>query len=184
LLDHPDLLNEAQAMRSHYNAAIAAGVPDDSEAMNQYLLDRVQREVGLRQKRGAETARAATPLASAPSSPIMTVERIADRLGAEADTTRGMLQAADATPIAVTADMPEPPPRRSSIPFSAPVSRDVPSPSGRRMSDFRSITLSAAEREIARYSFSSDLSIEERERLYAENKARMLSMRAAGTLNE
>ena len=52
------------------------------------------------------------------------------------------------------------------------------------MSDFRSITLSAAEREIARYSFSSDLSIEERERLYAENKARMLSMRAAGTLNE
>jgi hypothetical protein len=114
-------------------------------------------------------------------TPEMDARLLAGVLMASASAATPSAPSMPPSPIERTADQPQS--RRSSITVSAPVSRDVPSLSGRRMSD-RSITLSAAEREIARYSFSSDLSIEERERLYAENKARMLSMRAAGTLNE
>jgi hypothetical protein len=78
-----------------------------------------------------------------------------------------------------------PTPARRSIPLSAPVSRDVPTASGRRMSEIGNITLSPAEREIARNSFAApDLTNEQKERMYAEAKHRMLAMREAGTLNE
>jgi hypothetical protein len=84
-------------------------------------------------------------------------------------------------PIDRTADQPQS--RRPSIPVSAPVSRDVPSPSGRRMSELRNITLSAAEREIARNSYGGGTP-EEKEYSYALQKAKMLRMREQGTLNE
>lgn len=63
--------------------------------------------------------------------------------------------------------------------MSAPVSRDIPSPSGQRQTN--RITLSPAEREIARTSFTAeDLTIEQKERLYAMNKAKLIRQRANG----
>jgi hypothetical protein len=81
--------------------------------------------------------------------------------------------------------LPIPTPRRS-IPISAPVSRDVPSVStGRSQSLGNTVTLSPAEREIARKSYSApDMTDEMKERAYAMGKKRMLQMRANGTLNE
>jgi hypothetical protein len=80
---------------------------------------------------------------------------------------------------------PAPPTIKRNAPVTAPVSRDVPPISGRRAVDQRSITLSPEERLIARNSFTDpNMTNEERERLYASNKMRMLQMRANGTLNE
>jgi hypothetical protein len=75
------------------------------------------------------------------------------------------------------------PPARRSIPMTAPVSREVPMSSGQRTLDTRQITLSAEERAVARNSFSdASMSNEERERLYAQNKARMLVAKARGEI--
>jgi hypothetical protein len=82
---------------------------------------------------------------------------------------------------------PTPPPaKRRSIPYTAPVSRDVPSVStGRPASLGNTVTLSPAEREIARKSFTDpSMSDEAKERSYAMQKLRMLCLRADGTLNE
>jgi hypothetical protein len=69
------------------------------------------------------------------------------------------------------------------MPVSAPVSRDVPTASGQRRTN--SVTLSAEEREVARNSFGSvngapDLTPDQKERLYAQNKAKLARMRASG----
>jgi hypothetical protein len=67
------------------------------------------------------------------------------------------------------------PPQRRSIPVSAPVSRDVPTASGKRSSD-NQMTLSPEERAIARNSFGAingkDLTNAQKEYLYAQNKAK------------
>ena len=83
---------------------------------------------------------------------------------------------------------------KRSLPMSAPVSRDIPMMSGGgKMSQATQVTLSQAEREIAWNSFGPikdkagnlvDLTREEKERLFASNKKRMLEMRRNGTLNE
>jgi hypothetical protein len=78
---------------------------------------------------------------------------------------------------------PAPAPSRRSMPVSAPVSRDVPTASGQRRTN--SVTLSAEEREVARNSFGSvngapDLTPDQKERLYAQNKAKLARMRASG----
>lgn len=78
---------------------------------------------------------------------------------------------------------PAPAPARRSMPVSAPVSREVPTASGQRRSN--TMTLSPEEREIARNSFGSikgapDLTNDQKERLYAENKAKLNRMRASG----
>lgn len=73
----------------------------------------------------------------------------------------------------------EPPAPRRSMPVSAPVSRDVPTPSGQR-SNIR-ITLTAEQRDIARKSFTaSDMTDEQKERLYAMNLQKLHRMRANG----
>lgn len=70
-------------------------------------------------------------------------------------------------------------PRTRSMPVTAPVSRDVPGPSGQRQAN--RITLSPEERAIARTSFTaSDMTDEQKERLYAMNKAKLHRMRANG----
>jgi hypothetical protein len=57
--------------------------------------------------------------------------------------------------------------------------------SGRPQSIGNTVTLSPAEREIARRSFTDpSMSDEAKERSYAMQKLRMLRMRADGTLNE
>jgi len=79
----------------------------------------------------------------------------------------------------VAQDNPPPQQPRRSMQVSAPVSRDVPNPSGQRSS--KSITLSPEQREIARKSFTaSDMTDEQKERLYALNLQKLHRMRANG----
>lgn len=69
--------------------------------------------------------------------------------------------------------------QRRSVPMSAPVSRDVPGATGQRNS--RNITLTAEERIIARNSFTApDMTNEQKELLYAQNKAKLHRQRANG----
>ena len=63
--------------------------------------------------------------------------------------------------------------------MSAPVSRDVPSTSGERAKP--KMTLSPEERQIARTSFTSDMTNEQKEYLYAKNKQKLHAMRANGS---
>lgn len=75
------------------------------------------------------------------------------------------------------------PTQRRSMPMSAPVSRQAPSPSGQRQSG--SMTLNAEERAVARNSFTAtDLSNAQKEYLYAKNKARYQAMKANGQYTE
>jgi hypothetical protein len=72
------------------------------------------------------------------------------------------------------------PPRRT--PVSAPVSRDIPSPSTGRSVPSK-VTLTPDEREAARFSFP-DTEPGEAERLYAQQKLRLMQEKANGRYNE
>lgn len=85
------------------------------------------------------------------------------------------------------APAPAPSPQKRSLPVSAPVSREVPTASGQRATN--QIHLSAEERAIARNSFGPikgpdgkyvDLTNDQKERLYANNKAKLHAKRASG----
>lgn len=87
-----------------------------------------------------------------------------------------------APPAAAPQPEPEPPPQpqRRSMPVSAPVSRDVPTPSGQRTPSGK-MTLTAEERQIARTSYTAtDMTNEQKEYAYARNKAKLQQMRANG----
>jgi hypothetical protein len=178
MLLHPEIVPIAARA---YQQAKSDGVEDDSPAMNQRLLEGVQREIeGWRQRMVASAHDAA---AAVPAMPAPSIERAAEQLSQEAEALRLTASAENTTPITVSAELPpaERAPTRKSLPISAPVSRDIPSSSGKRMSEERTITLSAAEREVARNSFTDpNMTNEERERLYATNKMRMLKARADG----
>src|SRR5882672_3092225 len=84
---------------------------------------------------------------------------------------------------APAAQQQEPPiqqqPQRRTMPVTAPVSRDVPNTSGQRSTN--RITLTPEQREIARKSFTaSDMTDEQKERLYAMNLQKLHRMRANG----
>lgn len=75
---------------------------------------------------------------------------------------------------------PPPPQRSRSMPVSAPVSRDIPNPSGQRSSPTK-MTLTEEERRIARNSFSApDMTDAQKEFLYAQNKRKLQVKRANG----
>jgi hypothetical protein len=80
---------------------------------------------------------------------------------------------------------PAPQPQRRSMPMSAPVSRDVPTPSGQRQENSSKVTLSAEERQIARNAIVDrpdmpKMSNEQKELIYARNKQKLHRMRANG----
>jgi len=187
---HPELLerDNARTAALQYQAALAEGIPDDTEEMNQRLLSAVRGEAQLRRQRDVASANAAIGVMThLPQIDRRDDDQAADRLDREASAIRATMQAESATPVAMAENLPAPAPspRGRSLPVAAPVSREVPSASGQRTADFRNITLSPAEREIARNSFSDpNMTDAQRERLYAKNKAIMLAMRANGTLNE
>jgi hypothetical protein len=173
LKTYPMLLTppNSRLLQSEFNAALAEGHERGSGA----FLDRVLSGIVKR----LEGRNGAMP----PPMPEPSVAQ---------EPARHNQPAADDHNIALPPP-PPPMPQRRSIPMSAPVSRDVPSPSGQRVPDFRSMTLSAAERAIARNSFGPirdasgnlvDMTNEEKEFRYAQNKALMLKRRADGTLNE
>lgn len=76
-----------------------------------------------------------------------------------------------------------PQPQRRSMPVSAPVSRDVPTATGARPG---SVTLTEEERKIARISILDrpdmpNMTNEQKEYLYAQNKRKLHAMRANGS---
>lgn len=102
------------------------------------------------------------------------------------ETRLGLRQAAPPSPAPVSQPEPQPQPQRRSMPVSAPVSRDVPTPSGERPSSTK-ITLTAEERAIAHNSFSDPtgkMTNADKERLYALGKKRMLERKSNGTYGQ
>jgi hypothetical protein len=80
-----------------------------------------------------------------------------------------------------------PQPQRRSMPVSAPVSRDVPSATGVRQS--QTMTLTEEERKIARTSIMDrpdmpNLTNEQKEYIYAQNKRKLHAMRANGSYRQ
>jgi hypothetical protein len=83
---------------------------------------------------------------------------------------------------------PPPQPQRRSMPVSAPVSRDVPTPTGQRQSS-KQMTLTPEERAIARASIIDrpdlpPLTNEQKEYIYAKNKQKYKTQLANGTYQE
>nr|AWM07626.1 hypothetical protein CIT39_15010 [Bradyrhizobium symbiodeficiens] len=177
----------SELMRAAYAEALQAGIPDDTEAMNGFLLKSVGGEMQLRRQRLADAARAAVDSMQSSQTPLPSVERGAEQLADEADAYRKAYDAEQAMPMEVVQQLPPLPQatRARSIPMTAPVSREVPMASGRRMGGGSQITLNAEERFIARHSFSDpNLSDAERERLYATMKAKLARERAEGRYPE
>jgi hypothetical protein len=176
-LKQPDI---AAVARGHHVAALAAGIPDDSGAMGEYILTRTAESLEHRRALRDASSRARADDAAARQA-AAELEREAEELRAEHQAEQ---EESPEEPMPAPArPMREP---RRGIQYSAPISRDSPSvATGRPASFATSVTLSPAEREVARTSFSDpSMSIEERERLYAKNKLLMLQRRANGTLNE
>lgn len=176
--------DRAELMRQAHGEALQAGIADDSGAMDAYLESAVRTELEARRARLAGAARAAAADMIRPPPPEMSIERAAEQLSNEADALSNAYHAEASTPLSMAdqiGTMAPPPSQRRSMPMTAPVTRDVPMPSGQRMGSASQITLSAEERFIARNSFSDPhLSHAERERLYAQNKSKLARERAEG----
>lgn len=89
---------------------------------------------------------------------------------------------------ATTEPEPVPQPQRRSMPVSAPVSRDVPTPTGQRQSSNK-MTLTPEEVAIARASIVDrpdlpPLTNAQKEYIYAQNKRKYQTMKANGTYSE
>jgi hypothetical protein len=167
LRQHPESLFEPlhRLMADHYQIARHAGVPDDTEAMNQAILDGLQRDLDHHRQLTAAHARPTPENALAHHEAV----QVAEELQREAE---GYVRSGQPDPPAAL-----PAPRRS-IPMSAPVSRDVPMASGGRT--FPQITLNHDERQIAAISFPH-LPRARAEYEYAQNK-RKIAMKADGRI--
>jgi hypothetical protein len=169
LRQNPMLLNDAIKPISQrvHQAALAAGVPDDTPEMNAAMLAGIHEQIY-----GRGQVAPPPPVPDEHQMDKRDVEAAAQELAAEAEAIR----APNAPVIA-------PPPPRRSLPISAPVSRDIPTASGQRFSQQTSVTLSKEERELSHGAYHW-LPKAEAEREYAKQKSIMLSRRADGTLNE
>jgi hypothetical protein len=143
----------------HYAAALADGIPDDTPEMRRRIVDGTVADLELMQQ-----SRGAAPLRThpGPTSPIPRSE-----------------------PAIQTSPPPQViAPARRPAPVAAPVVRSTPSYGGKPQSLSGQITVSAEERQIARHSFGLvnglQLSDNEKERLYAANKAKYQRMVASG----
>jgi hypothetical protein len=150
---HPQLIADkflSEATARSYQAALNQGVPDDSEEMNAAILAGVQ-EKWESDVKVFEMAAASTPSRSEPqptrAAPAPEITRL------EEPAIRQMMDPSNAPPRSTPAEAGLPPmpatSRARGVPLSAPVSRNIPSPTGRPTG---SITLTPEEREIARNS--------------------------------
>jgi hypothetical protein len=169
---------------AHYQAGLASGLPDDSPELERFILEKTAEDLEQRRKLAAGSARWRAD-DEALSQAALALDREAEAFARDerADRAREM---EDEIEVPERAPISAPAARRSSVQVSAPVSRDSHSySSGRAASIGKSVTLSPAEREIARTAYSApDMTDEMREKAYAMAKMRMLRMRADGTLNE
>ncbi len=185
LRQRPEMLRPdyAEITREAHGAGLEFGLIDDSPEMFDYLAATVTNEMQARRQRLADAARAAADVMVMP--PPRAVDPIVD-LDAEASAIQSAHVASEsaADVLASRLPQPEPTPRSSRMPMTAPVSRgDVPSLSGdRRRPD---MTLSPEERAIARNSFTDpNMSNAQKESLYLQNRIKLQRMRQAGLYPE
>ncbi|WP_172182142.1 hypothetical protein [Bradyrhizobium aeschynomenes] len=163
LKQYPRLMDPSIAPLAsrHYAAALADGVADDTEQMKRRIVGGVTADLELIERTRTGAMRTDAASATVPAQQVQ-IE-------------------ASPTSAAPLPRRPGPAPARR-VPVSAPVSRGVPTGSGRQESG--PITLTAEERAIARNSFGAvsglHMSDDDKERLYASNKRRYLAMLASG----
>jgi hypothetical protein len=158
-----------------WQQGLAQGIPDDSERINQHILQAVRQ--GIEAQR--QMPPAVGPVLPPPRMPAMAPGGAYDREEVE------RLQAEAADHLAEMRPAPLPPiaTQRRSLPVSAPVSRDIPLPSGKKLSQETQITLNPEERDIAHKSYSW-LRKADAEREYATQKLKLASLRKAGVYPE
>jgi hypothetical protein len=178
----PQMLEETRAkiMHRHHQAALAEGIPDDTPDMDRFLLDAVNREMS-----GSNAARRAMPHEvvgySVEKNYPETVEQAAEKLDREVSGLLLQQEAQRSIPTNAVLGIPEAPKPKPRIPFSAPVSRDLPTATGESMSSSTKVTLTAEERQIARNSYTApDMTNEQKELAYARMKLRLARERANG----
>lgn len=185
---HPEMLQGGarEVMGLAYQEALGAGLADDSQELDRFLVETVREEMELRRQRLADAARSAVGRMTRPPPPdsMLSPDQGAERLMREAEAHMDSYHAEASTPLNVSdqiaAMAPPPTPQRRSMPMTAPVSREVPTASGRRFSA-EQMTLTPEERQVARNSFSDpNLSNIEKERMYLANKIKLAQERAAG----
>lgn len=180
---NPDVLFDqfkAQSMARHYRDAIEAGIADDTQEIDDYILS------GMREDLVARRVSHGRAALDAMMSPPQTPEDMTRHSVTQNRQAESVQQGYEAAPhVAVQrvepAASPQPPARRS-VPVSAPPSRDVPNASGARGQSTK-ITLSPEERDIARKSMHW-LPPAEAEVEYARQKRRLADMRANGEYPE
>jgi hypothetical protein len=154
-LMRPDVVQHANQA---YLAAKAAGLRDDTEEQENFVLEKTGEAL--------RKLRAPPPESEYRRKLANDLERELEEMG---DT---------APPPAPRQTAPTP---QRSLPISAPVSRNIPSASGGSVP--MRITLSPEERDMARRAYAS-MPPADAERLYFDMKRKMLIARQNGTLNE
>jgi hypothetical protein len=172
LKSHPTLLREPYTDLVQHAVMVArhAGIADDTPQMDNAILAGVARDIEHHRHLSQLTSASARPT---PENAQMhhDVNRHAADLQAEAEQHLAEHQPAPSAPPL--------PPKRKSLPMSAPVSRDYPSVTGR---PHESNTLSPAERDIARNSFGDpNMSNHEKELLYLRNRNKYRQAKADGS---
>lgn len=152
--------------------------------MTAFMVSAVRSEMEERRQRLADAARSAVGrMMEPPPIPEPDIERAVEQLDREVQRYTEADHARASAPLAMSDQITAPAPRtpaRRSIPMAAPVTREVPTSSGRRFS-VEQMTLTAAEREVARNSWSDpNLSNTEKERMYLANKIKLARERAEG----
>lgn len=173
---NPDLLRHdvAPIMSEVYRAALRAGIPDDTPDMNKAVMDGIVHQMEQRRELTSASARP-TPENRAIHDHVADLDRESEQYQAEWQAEHA------APPPAALA------PRRS-IPYSAPVSRGVPSMSG--LPRQSNNTLSPDEVRIAHNSFSADfpgtakMSNRDKELLYLKNREKYRAMKASGEYSD
>jgi hypothetical protein len=168
LKQFPGLLapDVAPIMGRAYQEGLQSGLKDDSEDLDRHILETVTRTIEHQAALTSPEARS-TPENAQRNDEI---SMAADDLTGEAE---GYLEES------LSMHAPPPPPPRRSIPFSAPVSREVTMSTGGRPSGTN--TLSREEREIAHISFPH-LAKTAAEFEYLKNRKRMQAMKADGRI--
>lgn len=172
LKTRPEIRDPANALmvRFHHQAAMDAGIEDDSPEMEAAILAGIQSE----RQRAIDMAKRTAEKLTRPNPDI---EAHVLRVDAPPETEPPIVRVEVPKPLATPA--PASPARRT-VPVSAPVSRDVPmASSGRRGAPNR--TLSAEERDIAHRSFTAtDMTDTQKELLYLQNREKLHRMRESG----
>ncbi len=151
-----------RAASFHYQAGLSEGLPDNSQELANRVLWGVQAEQAEQHRLAVANVQAKVPALM--PRPAMPQQNLA-------------LQGFPEPPVM--------PPRKASIPMTAPPSRDVPAMGGGKRARDTSMTLTPEERLIARNSIMDrpdmpKMSNDQKEYLYAVNKARLHRMRESG----